>query len=278
MKKTTHIQLHRDELKASGMEISLIADLPNKVQIPHRDDHYMFIIQSGGLFLWELDFMKVDLSGSCLFYIAPGQVHRYLQHEKSEGWFVFINTSLISDRFIELFNTYLNSTQVFPLSKTNKLFSFIPVCKSFLEDRSEYFQKQIINSLADTFAGMAASALIHNQRAEKLVGGQKYLTVNKFKQLVQTKYKELKQVKDYAMLLNITPLYLNEIVKQITGFTASYWIQQKILLESQRLLYYTDLDVKQIAFELGFEDHTYFSRFFKKNIGMTASDFRVEKL
>jgi AraC family transcriptional regulator, transcriptional activator of pobA len=76
---------------------------------------------------------------------------------------------------------------------------------------------------------------------------------------VQLRYKQYKQVKDYASFLNITPLYLNEIVKQITGFTVSYWIQQTIMLEAKRLLYYSKMDIKQIAFELGYEDFTYFS-------------------
>ncbi|GAA5087448.1 hypothetical protein GCM10023210_10290 [Chryseobacterium ginsengisoli] len=95
--------------------------------------------------------------------------------------------------------------------------------------------------------------------------------------MIQIHYKELKQVKEYASLLNITPLYLNEIVKEITGFSASHWIHQEIILEAQRLLYYTDLDIKQIAFQLGYEDHAYFSRFFKKNTGNTASQFRERK-
>lgn len=75
-------------------------------------------------------------------------------------------------------------------------------------------------------------------------------------------------------MLNITPLYLNEIVKEITGFPASYWIQQETILEARRLLYYTDLDIKQIAYRLGYDDHAYFSRFFKKSTGNTASQFR----
>ncbi len=80
-----------------------------------------------------------------------------------------------------------------------------------------------------------------------------------------------------AAQLHITPLYLNEIVKEITGFPASYWIHQEIMLEAKRLLYYTNLDVKQIAFDLGYEDHAYFSRFFKKNTGLTAGEFRNTK-
>jgi len=69
-------------------------------------------------------------------------------------------------------------------------------------------------------------------------------------------------------------LYLNEVSKEITGFIASYWIQNEVLLEAQRLLFYTNMDVKEIAFSLGYEDHTYFSRFFKKNLGCTAGQFR----
>lgn len=99
----------------------------------------------------------------------------------------------------------------------------------------------------------------------------------KFRQLIKEQYKDCKLVKDYAALLNITPLYLNEVMKEISGFAASYWIHQEIVLEAQRLLYYTGLDIKEIAFELGYEDHAYFSRFFKKNTGMTASSFRNKK-
>jgi AraC-like DNA-binding protein len=94
---------------------------------------------------------------------------------------------------------------------------------------------------------MVATALVQSKGSVGLIGGQKHQTVIRFKQLVQAHYKALKQVQAYASQLHITPLYLNEIVKEITGFPASHWIHQEIMLEAKRLLYYTDLDVKQIA-------------------------------
>lgn len=273
----TEITIHRDELEAVGIEIWPIANLNTNEQEAHRDDHFMFIIQKKGSFVWELDFQKVELSGSSIGYIAPGQVHQYLEYKNCEGWFVFIDSTLISKTYAEIFNTYLHSRQITPVEKDNPIFSFISIFTSILKDQEAPFQLMLVKSLTDGLVGMVTGALVKAQHAGKVIDGRKYKKVTDFKQLIQSKCKELKQVKDYASLLHITPLYLNEMVKEISGFTASYWIQREIILESQRLLYYTDLDVKQIAFELGYEDHTYFSRFFKKSTGMTASEFRNKK-
>ncbi|HEY0608368.1 MAG TPA: helix-turn-helix domain-containing protein [Chitinophaga sp.] len=274
--KRSAIALHKDELKA-GVEISPLEDLGDLAGVLHRDDHFMFIIQQKGSFLLELDFTEERLSGSSLCYIAPGQVHRYIQQRNCKGWFVFMETAFISNSYLEIFNTYLSTHQVVPMRKDHDVFSFIPVFESILQHQSSPFQKPIVQSFADALAGMVAAALVQSKGSGNLIGGQKHQTVIRFKQMVQTHYKELKQVQAYASQLHITPLYLNEIVKEITGFSASYWIHQEIMLEAKRLLYYTDLDVKQIAFELGYEDHAYFSRFFKKNAALTAVEFRNTK-
>lgn len=271
------IILHKDELEAIGIEIWPIGDLEKNEQEAHRDDHFMFIIQQRGNFVWELDFQKVELSGSSIGYIAPGQVHRYMQYKNCEGWFVFVDLSLISRSYAEVFNTSLNAHQVAPVENNNNIFTLIPVFRSILKDQEVPFQHILVKSLADGLIGLIASALIQAQHAGNRIGSRKYKKVTEFKQLIQSRCRELKQVKDYAFLLHITPLYLNEIVKEISGFTASYLIQQEIILESQRLLYYTDLDIKEIAFELGYDDHAYFSRFFKKHTKTTASEFRSKK-
>ena len=78
----------------------------------------------------------------------------------------------------------------------------------------------------------------------------------------------------YADKLNYSLSYLNESVKSVTGFPISYWIHQQIILEAKRLLYYTDMSVREIAFFLGYEDHTYFSRLFSKVAGMSPGAFR----
>ncbi|WP_255155471.1 AraC family transcriptional regulator [Ferruginibacter sp. HRS2-29] len=78
----------------------------------------------------------------------------------------------------------------------------------------------------------------------------------------------------FARELNITTSHLNDSVKQITGYSCTYWLQDAMITEARRLLYYTNNDVKEIAFTLGFEDPAYFSRLFKKMTGETALAFR----
>lgn len=68
--------------------------------------------------------------------------------------------------------------------------------------------------------------------------------------------------------------YLNDTVKAVTGFSLSYFIQQEILAEAQRLLFYTELSIKEIADRLGYEDPKYFIRFFGKGKGESPSLFR----
>lgn len=157
------------------------------------------------------------------------------------------------------------------------VFKMLPLLVSTLEQAHQPLFNSVLRSMIETLAGMVASKILDSQNSVIRPEGQKYNTVVRFKQLIAEHKTKVKQVQEYASLLNISPLYLNEIAKQITGFPASYWINQEILLEAKRMLYYTTLDVKQIAYELGYEDYQYFSRFFKKNTVMTALEFRNSK-
>lgn len=75
-------------------------------------------------------------------------------------------------------------------------------------------------------------------------------------------------------MLHISESYLNESLKKITGSPVSFWIKYKVIIEAKRLLYFSNLNVKQIADDLGFENYSYFSRLFCKETGMTALTFR----
>lgn len=83
-----------------------------------------------------------------------------------------------------------------------------------------------------------------------------------------------KRPTENAEQLNISTSYLNECVKNTTGHSVSYHIQQRVILEAQRLLYYSDGSVKEIATELGYDDYPYFSRLFTKVAGMSALAFK----
>ncbi|SFO88204.1 AraC-type DNA-binding protein [Chitinophaga sp. YR627] len=273
MKKPAII-IHTEELNNKGVDISPIGELQDYAQIAHRDDHYMFILQQQGRFIWELDFSETPLKGPTLCFVTPGQVHKYISYANCKGWMVFVNAERIPNQYREIFETYVNTRQSVAVKKDDAAFRVAAILEEILAQPALPLRATLIDSVVDTLAGLIASGIVQSQQSPALVGGQKYNTVIRYKQLIIAQCRTLKQVKAYASLLNITPLYLNEVVKEITGFPASYWINQEILLEAKRLLYYTPLDVKEIAFDLGYEDHAYFSRFFRKNTGMTPTEFR----
>lgn len=277
MKKDA-ISIHRDELKDIGVKLWRVQEpVKGRAQFAHRDDHFMFIIQQKGEFLWELDFNEAKLSGPSVCFIAPGQVHRYIDVHGTDAWLVFADTELIPADSREIFEANLNARQIVNVEADNPVFQLVDVLNAVVNKDGEPLQKSLLASLISALAGMVASRLVQHQQIAHVSGGQQYQLVIRFKQLLSEKFREIKQVQAYAALLNITPLYLNEVAKTVTGFAASYWINQQVILEAKRLLYYTALDVKQVAYQLGYEDHAYFSRLFKKHTGITALGFRASK-
>jgi AraC-like DNA-binding protein len=276
MKKPA-IEIHWDELDGVGVEIVPVESLQCETYPAHRDDHYIFIVQREGYCLWELDFSQVALTGPMVCYIAPGQVHQNLDFKGADGWLVFVTPGLVSPENREIFDHYAHVRQAASIAPDSPLFQLVPILGTTLEQAALALRAELASALTGSVVTLLASYILQSEYSEGLVESRKYRTAARFKQLVAENHKGLKQVKEYAALLNITPLYLNEIVKEVTGFSASYRINQEILLEAKRMLAYTRLDVKQIAYELGYEDHAYFSRFFKKHVGTTPVAFRNSK-
>ncbi len=98
--------------------------------------------------------------------------------------------------------------------------------------------------------------------------------VFRFRKLITSQIQSLHSVKEYADLLNVSPNHLNKSVKNATGKTASEIINESLLMEAKALLSLSHLSVSEIAFSLGVNDVSYFSRFFKKHSGISPSDYR----
>lgn len=78
----------------------------------------------------------------------------------------------------------------------------------------------------------------------------------------------------YAAKLSVTPNHMSAIVQQHSGLTVMQWINRALVLEAKVLLRHTDMPVASIAYQLGFADATLFARFFRRETGLTARDFR----
>lgn len=96
----------------------------------------------------------------------------------------------------------------------------------------------------------------------------------KLKDLIELHFKEYHSAKDYANLLHLTPKALGKVAKKYFNKSLTTLISERIIIEAKRELYLTSKTAKEIAYELGYEDEHYFSRFFKKNTAITPSTFR----
>ncbi|MDH6250300.1 AraC family transcriptional activator of pobA [Chryseobacterium sp. H1D6B] len=273
MKKPKIIPSHHNQLENFRVRLMPLSVFHEKQSEIHRDDHYMFILQQDGEFILDVDFKRVEMKGASLCFVEPGQIHQYIHQKDNEGWFLFVETGAVPEPYQEILGMYQWMRQSASVDKYDVIFDLPPILKRIEEDPA-LNHPSIELSLVDSVIGMIVSKLEKSQISGEQNKGQKYTITKQFKKLVKEDFKNNKKVREYAKFLAITPLYLNEAVKEVTGYPASFWIQQKILLEARRLLFYTVMDVKQIAFELGYEDPIYFSRFFKKGTGMTALQFR----
>jgi AraC family transcriptional activator of pobA len=242
----------------------------------HRDDHYIFFLIEKGTANMMIDFTEVIINAHSLYYVLPGQVHHNLGSTNPEGWFIAVDTSLIPQEYRLVFENQLLLQQPYPLDTEQLEYcrSLIkPLHHHFTHHKDGPFYVDVLRSLLNSFVATMACGYVRMDKH-----GQKHTRPaqisHSFKQLLSTHYKTEKRPAAYAAMLNISESYLNEALKKVTGFSVSYWITHEIMLEARRLLYYSEMNAKQVAHELGYDDHTYFSRLFKNNTGNTPITFR----
>jgi AraC-like DNA-binding protein len=111
----------------------------------------------------------------------------------------------------------------------------------------------------------------------KKLHDEKFHVIRRFNLLVEADYRREHSVSYYAERLNKSPKTLANLFAIYNHKTPLQVIQERIIIEAKRLLYYTDQSIKQITFELGFEDAAYFSNFFKRHTSLSPLDFRNNK-
>lgn len=263
-----------------GLEINYATadEIKRKVDVlgAHRDDHYIFFLIEKGTASLMIDFSKISLPEKHLYYILPGQVHHRINVNNACGWFLAVDTALIANEYREIFEDRLLLQQ--PYEVTAELYERLGKLLNLLSDacrgnRDDQFFKQHIYGILNSFLAVCAAGYSKTSNAIRFTSQPKQIAQN-FKRLLSENYKTEKSPSAYAAMLNISGSYLNEALNKVTGLPVSYWITKEIMLEAKRLLYYTQLNVKEIAHQLGYDDHTYFSRLFKKSEGLTPLEFR----
>ncbi len=277
-----HIPIHKLNDRASiGLEIRHTSSDKLKkaghILGAHRDDHYLFFMMESGTITMMIDFNQIIIEAPSICYILPGQVHHSVADDHAEGWFMAVDTSLVPNEYRAIFEYSLSPPHPHRLNaeRYQQCHTLIRLLfEQFSSKADGAFYSQLTHSLLSSFLGMAACGFIQPENTHQQTS-RPWQIIHQFKQLLTENMLTIKQPAAYAALLNISESYLNETLKKTTGSSVTYLITNAVILEAKRLLYYSGLSVKEIAHELGYEDHTYFSRLFKKVTEMTPLEFKA---
>jgi AraC family transcriptional activator of pobA len=132
----------------------------------------------------------------------------------------------------------------------------------------------MLDWLARCILLMLARVQAERRIAEKS-GRKDFELFSRFRVEVERHYKDQWRVDQYAGVLRVAPVRLNRLCLKIAGKTAFGMTQERLILEACRKLTYVPAGVADIAYELGFQDPAYFSRLFKKLVGMTPKEYRL---
>ncbi len=256
-----------------------------KVDAPHRHNYYTVLIINQAKGLHKIDFNTYELSNQQIFFVAPGQVHQVIETEKSNGFaMTFSNQFLVENSiplsFIDSLNLFHNYGQSPPLITNKEQFDTIEdfanqIFKLFNSDATMKFLS--IGSFLKLLL-IACNNICAINPIESDIDTSGDNLIRTFKTAVNNHYKKEHSTSFYANALFITPDHLTRTFKAKIGKTAKEYIQARIITEAKRLLYFTDLSNKEIAYELGFNEPANFSAFFKKHTKLSPSNFKKNEI
>lgn len=251
------------------------------VNQPEKIDSYNIFWIKEGKGTYHIDFDEYTFDGNVLFFLSPGQVFTVDSEQIKEAY----RLSFVRD-------FYCIQTHDKEISCNGILFNNIyetPFIE--LDDRDAKKLDFIISELIDEFKQDEAAQydmlqsylkqfIIHSVRIRKERHVMKNDADSKlfkdFSTLVEFNFTKMHSVTDYAGRLGISPKSLTKHFQKIRAQKPSDFIKNRIILEAKRKLLYTDFSVKEIAFDLGFNDPAYFTRFFTKATQKSPLQFKKE--
>lgn len=248
---------------------------------PEQIDRYSVYWIKQGKGTYNIDFKKHKFNDNVLFFLSPGQVFSVESESIKEAYKIsFIKDFYCiqaHDQYVAcngvLFNNVYETPFVQPCEKDSQKLSFV------LESLEEEFQKNEVAQY-DMLQAYLKQFIILSVRIQKELAPVKSDVETKlfkdFSILVEQNFRTMHSVTEYAARLALSPKSLTKNFQRVGVESPSDFIKNRIVLEAKRKLIYTNLPVKEIAYDLGFNDAAYFTRFFTKAENISPLQFRKE--
>lgn len=238
----------------------------------HRSDHYKIYFLEEGIGRYQIDFQEVKIDGSGIFCLSPGQVLTVESEAVKSGYQIAFNREFycVETHGKEiacngvLFNNVHRATTLQLSEAEAKMYQLL------VQNMIRELEKpgKAHRDMLETYLRMFLIEVLrmYDEQAEwqDEENDSESRLAETFIALVEKHYRTIHAVSDYAERLFVSPKSLAKRLKAHGYKTPTEIIRDRVVLEAKRDLRYTDKTIKEIAFELGFEDPAYFTRYFKK--------------
>ncbi|MCK0190445.1 helix-turn-helix domain-containing protein [Arenibacter sp. F20364] len=243
----------------------------------HRHDFYFILFIRTGMGDHEIDFIKYKVDNYSVFFIRPGQVHQLKLEQGTTGFMLQFASDFYAprDNVSNMVLRKVSHKNHCHLSTERFERIYLQLQAIFLEftQKQDRYKEVVKASLDIIFIELVRESNNPNNIVNKAkLYAQERL--EELQYLLEKNIRTKKQVSEYAKMLSITPYQLNAITKATLEKTGSELINEHIILEAKRMLIGTGNQVNQVADMLGYDDTSYFIRFFKKQTGLTPEAFR----
>lgn len=279
-----HINLFQSEKNAPDFYFNTLRNhlvsSHKHIEKPHRHDFYVTVIFTKGTGTHEIDFQKYDVSEGSLFFLSPGQVHSWELSPDTDGYIFFFSQPYYEMHYVnqKLKNFPFFNSPSFPRKLQLQSTELEVMIRLFEAIQNEH---QSQNVMKQSFILSLISQIYIQSVREFSKGDEKtsatsvsyFKHYQDFENLLEESFTSQKSISFYASQLNISAKHLNRITQTVMQKTASEIITERVILEAKRMLIYLDEGLVEIAFRLGYEEYSYFARMFRKNTGITPSQF-----
>ncbi|WP_297086688.1 helix-turn-helix transcriptional regulator [uncultured Draconibacterium sp.] len=250
--------------------------------VPHRAQFYHIIWIEKGKGTHYVDFDPIELEDNMVIFIPYNSVNQFDKNGTYKGRAIIFTDDFFSKN--EQDNRFLRSSILFSdlyptgIVRVNPQFSDLQVFLNAIEteflkeyDRAQF---QILHNMLHIFL-LQAERELRKQGHKELKPSINLDYVILFKDLLEQNYRKEKSVNKYAADLSISDKQLHKATKALFDKTPKQVIDERVLLEAKRLVVHTALSIKEIAYELGYDEPTNFIKYFRKHTGVTPSEFRA---
>jgi len=251
---------------------------------PHVHTFYEVIWFQEGGGVHYVDFKEYPIEANTLFFLSPGQVHYFDSNTHRKGVLMKFCTDFIADEkgsediFIKyhVFNAFdaLPFYRIVDEQVVESLKFLMESMESEWNRVGEFGHRELLMLMVRMFM---INVVRYGKRDECVpinTTKASHLLFVRFRKMLEQHFDEYHTVGDYAQKLNVSNKTLSNAVLECSRKTPLAFINDRIVLEAKRLIRFTDMRIREVAFRLGYEDPSYFVKFFKRETGYLPMDFK----